>query len=245
MLHGLGGHSDRFQECATLWSSRGISVYAIDLPGFGRSDGPKGDIDSFELYQRQIETLLARVMAENSRRPVFLLGESMGGVLAVNFASRRPALLSGLLLLAPAFMDRLNVSPWRQLEALLNKLIGRRKYYDVPWNPHDFTRDEEVIARLDADPLEVRRVTGQFYFAYLPVARRARRAASRLHLPVLLLLPGDDRLIESEYTRGWFERLPATDRTLREYPGYYHALLLEKDRPPILNDVADWILQRA
>lgn len=244
MLHGLGGHSDRFQECARLWSSRGISVYAIDLAGFGRSDGPRGHVGSFEVYHRQVESLLARVMAENSRRPVFLMGESMGGVLAVDFISRRPALLSGLVLIAPAFVDRLDVPLGRRLEALLHVVVGHRKYYDVPWNPQDFTRDQEVIARLDADPLEVRRVTAQFYFAWLPVSRRARLAAARLHLPVLIMLPGDDRMIESEYTRGWFERLPATDRTLREYPGLYHALLLEKDRGPVLTDLADWILAR-
>jgi alpha-beta hydrolase superfamily lysophospholipase len=245
IVHGLGGHSDRYQECAGRWSGRGISCYAPDLPGFGHADGPKGDLDSFAVVTGVLEALLARVVAENSRRPVFLLGESMGGVVLADFVAGHPGLASGLVLVAPSFQDRLNVPLWKKAEAFLNVLVRRRKYYDVPWTPESFTRDPAVIDMLNADPLEVRRVTGQFYYAYLPVAKRAREAAPRLPLPLLVLLPGNDLMIDSNVTRDWFDLVPDGRKTLREYPGYYHALLLERDRGPILDDVADWILAEA
>jgi alpha-beta hydrolase superfamily lysophospholipase len=245
VVHGLGGHSDRYQESAGLWAGRGISVYAPDLPGFGHADGPKGHLDSFAPVADALETLLARVVAENSRRPVYLLGESMGGVVLADFVAERPGLVSGLVLVAPSFQDRLAVPLWKKAEAFLNVLVRRRKYYDVPWTPESFTRDPAVIAMLDADPLEVRRVTGQFYYAYLPVAKRAREAAPRLPLPLLVLLPGNDLMIDSDATRHWFDCVPDGRKTLREYPGYFHALLLELDRRPILDDVAGWILAEA
>lgn len=244
MVHGLGGHSDRYQECGGRWSAAGISVYAVDLRGFGHSEGPKGHIDSFERYHKDLEIVLARVMAEHSKRPVFLIGESMGGVLAVDFAVRRPALLSGLILVAPSFEDRLNVSFLTKAEALLHVMVRHRKYYDVPWNPADFTRDPAVIEELNRDPLEVRRVTGQFYFAYTPVAARARKLASVLNLPVLMLLPGEDRMIDTDYSEGYFERIASQDKTLIGYPGHFHALLLDKDRERVLEDITAWILKR-
>jgi lysophospholipase len=184
-------------------------------------------------------------MAENSRRPIFMLGESMGGILAVDFIARRPALLSGLILVAPSFRDRLGVSLRLKAEAFLNVLIRRRKWYDVPWNPDDFTRDQAVIDTLNRDPLEVRKVTAQFYFAYTPVSARARRGASLLNLPVLVMLPGDDRMIDSEYTKAYFERIASPDKELKEYPGYYHALLLDLERERIHEDVAEWVVRRS
>ncbi len=244
MVHGLGGHSDRYQECGNRWSPRGISVYAPDLKGFGTTDWPQGHVDSFERYHKDLEILLARVMAEHSRRPVFLIGESMGGVLSVDFTVRRPALLSGLILVSPSFQDRLNVSLATKAEALLHVIFRHRKYYDVPWNPADFTRDAAVIEMLEKDPLEVRRVTGQFYFAYTPTAARARKAARALHLPVLMLLPGEDRMIDSEYSEAYFERISAPDKTRIDYPGHFHALLLDQDRERVLEDIAAWILKR-
>jgi len=223
----------------------GISVYAPDLPGFGHSSGPKGHLDSFEPIFDLIETLVARVMAENSRRPVFLLAESMGAAIAIDWVSRRPALLSGLLLLAPALKDRLHVPLWKKLDALFHVLIRRRKYYDVPFEPHQFTRDPEIIRILEADPLEVRRITAQFYFAWLPVTARAIRAAPTLKLPVAVFLPGDDSMIDSAATKAWFQGLPEASRTLVEYPGRLHGLLVELDREPIFNDIARWILRQS
>lgn len=245
MLHGLGGHSERFEECALGWAGRGITTYAPDLQGFGHTPGPRGHIDSFQRYHQDLEKLLARVVAENSRRPVFLLGESLGAVLAVDFAATRPALLSGLVLVSPSFVDRLEVPAARRLEAFLHVLFRHRKWYDVPWNPRAFTRDEAFIAFLEKDPLEVRRVTAQFYVAYAATATRARREASFLHLPVLLLLAGEDRLVDTDYSRGWYERVPSPDKRLIEYPGCLHALLKEVGREVVHRDIADWIAARA
>ena len=72
LLHGLGGHSDRFHECGRVWSARGLSLYAPDLPGFGHTEGPKGHLDSFDPIFAMVDRLVAQVMAENSRRPVFI-----------------------------------------------------------------------------------------------------------------------------------------------------------------------------
>jgi alpha-beta hydrolase superfamily lysophospholipase len=176
---------------------------------------------------------------------VFLMGESMGGVIAVDFLLRRPALFSGLILLAPAFKDRLNVPLRLKAEALLNVALGRRKYYDLPWNPNSFTRDAGLAEFLAQDALEVRRVTGQFYFAYTPVAERARRGARFLKLPVLIQLPGEDLMIDSDYTRTYFERIELEDKRLIEYPGHYHALLLDTGREAVFADSAEWMLRHA
>lgn len=245
MVHGLGGHSDRFQECARRWAAGGITTYAPDLRGFGHTPGPAGHVDSFRLYHEDLEKLLARAVAENSQRPVYLLGESMGAVLAVDFVATRPALLSGLVLVSPSFRDRLGVPLARKAAAFLHVLLHHRKWYHLPWDPGSFTRDEAVIRFLEQDPLEVRRVTAQFYFAYARVVARARREAAFLHLPVLMLLPGEDRMIDTGYSRAYFERIPSPDKQLVEYAGFYHALLLELGRERVHRDIADWITARS
>lgn len=103
MIHGLGGSSINWTDLGQILASE-VASYALDLPGFGLSDPPvDGDygIEAFaEIVIGYLETLVA------VRGPgVHLIGNSLGGAIAVRVAMLRPDLLRSLSLISPAFPD--------------------------------------------------------------------------------------------------------------------------------------------
>ncbi|MDQ3761292.1 MAG: alpha/beta fold hydrolase [Actinomycetota bacterium] len=99
-LHGLGGSASNFTDLAGLVSTR-LAGMAIDLPGFGRSTPPEGFDYALDSHAEVITVFLAGLGVG----PVHLVGNSMGGAVALLVAARHPQLVRTLTLLAPAMPD--------------------------------------------------------------------------------------------------------------------------------------------
>jgi pimeloyl-ACP methyl ester carboxylesterase len=151
MVHGLGGASTNWTDFAGLLAPR-LSIELIDLPGFGQS-GPPPDRDYSIRSHTQI---VIRYLEQSGRGPVHLFGNSMGGVLAILIAARRPDLVRTLTLISPAVPDlrprRLATDPLLTL-ALLPGTGGlfRRRISRYPAE----LRARAVINLCFADPSRV------------------------------------------------------------------------------------------
>jgi pimeloyl-ACP methyl ester carboxylesterase len=99
-VHGLGGASTNFTDVADLLSAW-LETRALDLPGFGHSAPPVGDDYSLEAQGRIVIAYLERL----ARGPVHLVGNSMGGAIALFVAEERPDLVRTLTLISPAVPD--------------------------------------------------------------------------------------------------------------------------------------------
>jgi pimeloyl-ACP methyl ester carboxylesterase len=103
-VHGLGGASTNWTDLAALLSIR-FEGWALDLPGFGRSQPPPRRRYSIRGHvQAVIDVLehIAQQPGEAAGRPVHLLGNSLGGLVSLLVASRRPDLVATLTLISPA-----------------------------------------------------------------------------------------------------------------------------------------------
>lgn len=96
LIHGLGGSADNWMRVGHLLA-RDHHVYAVDLPGFGRSP-PAGRAPTMEGYVE----LIAALIRQRIREPVVLVGNSMGGLLSLLTASQHPELVRGAVLVNPA-----------------------------------------------------------------------------------------------------------------------------------------------
>jgi len=108
LVHGLGGSTNNWTDLAGLLRTR-LDVEAIDLPGHGRS-GPAPDGD---YSQRALTRAAIGYLERSGRGPVHLVGNSMGGAVALRVASSRPDLVRTLTLISPAVPDvrRLRAHP--------------------------------------------------------------------------------------------------------------------------------------
>jgi alpha-beta hydrolase superfamily lysophospholipase len=95
------------------------------------------------------------------------------------------------------------------------------------------------------DPLALRTITWRFAQEDRKLTRYAREAPTFLHLPTLLMLAGQDRIVDNRRTREYFGRFPGHRKTLIEYYGAAHTLEFESDPTQYFSDLADWIRQTA
>ena len=102
LVHGLGEHSGRYTNVVHRLVPEGYAVYALDHMGHGQSQGAREVIHTFEDLTEPLWQFRQQVVPRHSGVPTFLLGHSMGGLIASLHALEHAEGLSGLVLSAPA-----------------------------------------------------------------------------------------------------------------------------------------------
>jgi alpha-beta hydrolase superfamily lysophospholipase len=240
-LHGIASHAGWFAETAADLNRHGVEVYGLDRRGSGRSGGPRGHLDRYERALDDVEQLVRLVAAEHPGTPVFLAASSWAAKLAVVYAARRAAPLSGLLLLGPGLLPRVNLSPWRRVQVVAGHLVRPMARLPIPLTPELYTANPPYRDYIRADPLRLLDATTRFFWETARLDRRRRRDSARLGLPILLLQGDGDQMMDVPATRRWFERLAGDDKTYRAYPGAGHTLDFEPDRTAYLDDMLAWL----
>ncbi|MDD5575024.1 MAG: lysophospholipase [Candidatus Omnitrophica bacterium] len=245
LVHGLGAHSGRWEHLAAYFLRNSISSYAIDLRGFGETPGPKGHVDSFDSYFRDILALADIIKRACGAKPVFLIGESMGGLIAFSLAQRRPGAFAGLICLSPVFKSRLKFGWKRRLRAYFFCLLGVKRPIRLSFTSAMCTRDSECIKEIERDPREHRHATPQLLMQIVLAGWRARFCPGALKTPVLFLVSGvRDALVDPSATKKVYEFLQARDKKFIEYPELFHALSMELGREQVFGDILQWVRAR-
>jgi alpha-beta hydrolase superfamily lysophospholipase len=245
LVHGLGAHSARWDFLAGHFAARGFPSYALELRGFGRTpERPRGHVDSFRVYDRDILALRRLIGIEYPERKVFLLGESLGGLIVFNLCARHPEEFSGQVLIAPAFKNGMKFPLSAYLTLVSHVLIQPRKTVAVPFTSAMCTRDSDYQAAMDANPDEVREASLKLLMNTMGEQRRARKTALATAVPVLFLVPGDDRLVDERAGLKLYTRIGPADKTIIEYPGMLHALSIDRGRERVFDDILGWTERR-
>ena len=242
-LHGLGDHSGLYTALADALPARGIALHAYDHRGHGRSDGQRAWIRTWDDYLDDLGAFLDLVAAEERGVPLFLLGNSLGGLMALDFAIARRSMLRGVAAAAPPLGD-VGVPPLLMALGRVMSKVWPRFSLEVGMDLSGLARDPAIAAALVADPLFHRRGTARLSTEVTRAIRRVQQGAPQLRLPLLLLHGGADRMVPPDGTREFFARVTVADRTFREYPHAYHALFADSDADRVIADLAGWIEAR-
>lgn len=245
LLHGLGEHSGRYAHVAAGLVAAGIAVYAMDHRGHGQSEGHPVQIDRFANAVADIHTFIEWVKREQRRKPLFLLGHSMGGALALSTVIKHSEGLTGLILSGPAVAltgAPPLIGPISKVLSLIAPKLGL-----FPVDPALVSRDKAMVAAYANDPLNAHgkvpaRTLGEIVKfvdilpALLPVIK----------LPLLVQHGSEDKLAGVAGSEMLVQRVSSTDVTLKVYPGLYHEIYNEllDDRAVVLADLLSWIQKR-
>jgi alpha-beta hydrolase superfamily lysophospholipase len=241
LVHGIGGHGGQFADLAAHLVSLGYDVYAPDLPGHGRSPGPRGWIPAWESFRCSLGSLLDHIKpAGGTSPPPVLLGHSLGGTVAVDLALREPARLRGVILSNPATGAE-GVAPWRLLVARALSGLWPRFALETGIPMDALSRDPQALARLAADPLRHGRCTARLGTEFLTAAERIRCQAGQLTTPLLVLQSGADTITPPEAAWSFFQAVGVADKTWRFYPESCHELFDDLDREQVLADLVAWL----
>ncbi|MBP7928862.1 MAG: lysophospholipase [Acidimicrobiia bacterium] len=234
LVHGIGEHSGRYQHVAKQMVGSGINVAAIDLRGFGNTDGKRAYVTSVDDYLGQIQGGLERIGEFGT--PTVLIGHSMGGLLSLNYAlSDRPA--PDLLVLSAPALDAA-VTPWKRLLTPYLAKVLPKLSIPLDISGEQLSRDPKVGEAYFADDLVQTSSTTGLGAVLLSTMAATQKACAALKIPTLVLHGQDDELVPVSFT----ERLsgvPAVER--RTKPGLRHEMFNEPEGPEIVAEMVDWI----
>lgn len=242
-VHGLGDHSGLYPVLVEHFTARGTVVHAPDVRGNGRSPGQRAYVERWDEYREDLDRFVATVRREEPGLPLFLLGNSLGGLIVLDYALHGTEGVRGIIAASPP-LGRLGVpAPLLALGRVLSHVWPRfslRTGMDLS----GLARDPAVVEAVLADPLFHRVATARLSTEVSAAIARVQAGAPRFPLPLLVLHGSADRMVPPDGSRAFVARVGHPDRELREYPGAYHVLFADLDRERVLTDVEQWIAAR-
>ncbi|XP_006911506.1 monoglyceride lipase isoform X1 [Pteropus alecto] len=245
--HGAGEHCGRYDELAQMLVGLELLVFAHDHVGHGQSEGERMVVSDFHVFIRDVLQHVDFVQKDYPGVPVFLLGHSMGGAIAILTAAERPGHFSGMVLISPLVLaSPESATTFKVLAAkVLNLVLPNMSL--GPIDASVLSRNKTEVDLYNTDPLICRAgLKVCFGIQLLNAVSRVERALPKLTLPFLLLQGSADRLCDSKGAYLLMESAKSQDKTLKIYEGAYH--VLHKELPEVTNSVFHeinmWVSQR-
>lgn len=247
IAHGLGEHSGRYGNIVERMLPKGISVWAPDHRGHGQSGGKRGHVLKFSQYLSDLRLSVELAGADRPEgMPCFLLGHSMGGLIALNFAQQFPGLIDGVIASSPALGVAIEIPGVKKILGSFMSYIWPGMTMGNELDAGKISHDPKVVSAYKTDPLVHDRVSVRFFTEFLAAMETVRAQASSLKVPILLQVAGDDHLVNARSSVQFFEKLDIEDKTLQVYDGRYHEIYNEGEdlRRQVFKDLEDWLEKR-
>ena len=240
IVHGLGEHSDRYGHVAQRMVAEDYATFALDHRGHGRSEGPRAVIDRLADAVSDIDRLVLLAGDEHPGLPVFMLGHSMGGLLAVQYALEHQDRLTGLLLSGALAALDAAPAPARLIAGMLSVIAPRVGL--IALDASLVSRDPQVVAAYSADPMVHHgKLPARTVAELIAAGRRFPARVAEIRVPTLIMYGSEDRLCPPSGSVMLGERIGAADLTVIPYDGLYHEILNEPERETVLDDVCAWL----
>ena len=238
----------------------GIAFVGIEYEGHGRSDGPLGLINDWEVLVDDVSTFFKQVTAQPrfAKLPAFLMGESMGGAIAYCTYNRIPSTFKGVVFVCPMCKISDDMLPPHYVIDFLKWMLGPSGTTSflgyLPIAPSkdlaDWThriRDKGLVIWrcpliYDRHP---RLATAR---ELIDVTQRISHGLADFEAPFLVLHGKADRVTDPVLSQALYDESKSNDKTIRLYEGMWHALTSgesDENIDMVFNDVIQWVLERS
>ncbi|XP_057735941.1 caffeoylshikimate esterase-like isoform X2 [Arachis stenosperma] len=251
MCHGYA------MECSITMNSTGrklanagYAVYGVDYEGHGKSDGRQGLVLDFNSLINDCCHYFTTISEkkENKKKMRFLLGESMGGAVALLLHWKKPDYWDGAILVAPMCKIADDLRPNAMVVGVLSalsrvipswRLIPTQDIIDVAF------KEPQVRQQIRANEYcykgKPRLRTG---YELLRVSTEIEQRLNEVSLPFLVLHGEEDQVTDKAVSKQLYEVASSTDKTIKLYPGMWHGLLYGE--PPenlniVFSDIIGWL----
>lgn len=241
VIHGYLEHGGRFDRIAERLIPQGFEVRVQDMRGHGLSQGLRGYLRSYEELVEDARAWLTELRNNHPGKPIFLLGNSLGGTIAVLVALNRELELSGMILTGAVIKVSKRTLPWLQpFAGIMGRIIPKVGLVPLPLD--HITNVAEELDRLRNDPLTyqgaLRARTG---LEIIRSAKRAQGIAGQVFTPLLLMHGSEDLLADCQGVVDFFNRIDHCDKTLRVFAGAHHDIFSDAIKEDAYFELLQWL----
>ncbi|MEJ7893503.1 MAG: lysophospholipase [Solirubrobacteraceae bacterium] len=246
IAHGVSEHGGRYRYVVERLVPEGFAVYAQDHRGHGRSEGKRAQVDRMAHLVADLDGMVDHARSSHPGCPLFLLGHSMGGCIAIVYALQKQAKLDGLVLSAPLAALGAAPLPLRIVARGLSVVLPDVGLFEV--SADAVSRDPAEVEAYQDDPLTFGgKLPARTLQEIAHAVGRFEAEAHGLSVPLLVLIGTSDELVPPTAGHMIHDKASSADKTLKTYGGFFHEIFNEpageRDRP--LNDLAAWLSDRA
>jgi alpha-beta hydrolase superfamily lysophospholipase len=241
IVHGLGEHSGRYMNLVRKLVPNRYAVYAFDNRGHGRSPGRRGHVRSFSEYRQDIDAFTQFLDAnEKLKRPLFLMGHSLGGLIVLEAVLLGMSGLAGVILSAPA-LDSGGVSPILMTASKVVSRLWPTLSVKTGLDITGISRDPEVLTAYRMDLLVHGLGTPRLATESSKAMSTCFENVDQLQIPVLILHGTSDRITSPQRSREFFDHVTVSDKTYMAYDGGFHESHNDLHHEQAVQDVLNWL----
>jgi lysophospholipase len=235
-LHGIEGHSQWFANVAEVLNKHGITIYAPDRRGAGMNKLDRGHLAHYQVLLKDIETWLSYLKKTHPASKIILIGNCWGAKAAAIIAKESYRTdgknwdLSGLILTSPAIFTKPDFDFKTKCKIAFDLFFaGGKKMWPVPLDLSMFTEDAAYLDFIEHDPLRLQYASSAFFFETLRLGLFAKNAASQIKIPLLLVQAENDRIVNVEQVKNWYEKLSSSNKHMHVFQNAVHCLEFDRN----------------
>ncbi|MHA1148329.1 MAG: lysophospholipase [Promethearchaeota archaeon] len=252
IAHGMAGHGEFFVLLADKLIHEGIMVISPDFRHHGHSDGKKGDLPSFKKILKDYHLFMEFIRKKHPKIPIFLLGESMGGAVSINFAKYFPddfQKLSGIVLFAPAIKLNFPKSFWlgigilTPLITLVRIFIPSKGIISMKGNEKEGIKNPLHQQYDREDPYHLEKVSMRYLIQLFKHVIKCKKIAPKITIPTLIFQGTDDKVISIKGAKRFYNHLESKDKTLIIVEEGFHSLFTDSAFQDKWKILVEWFKQ--
>ena len=242
-IHGIQSHGGWYETSCKKFAQAGYRVLFLDRRGSGLNEVSRGDSPSFRTLLDDLKEFLQYQRKEIAGATPLILGAiSWGGKIAFGLEIRMANLVDGFILLAPGFCPKVHPTRKERFFIALGSLFSPRRLFNIPLNdPELFTSNPAAQKFLKEDPLALRKATARFLLDSVRLDFYLRIFRTKISKPILLLIAGQDKIIDNEKTIAFVKRFASGSLTVRDYPEAHHTFEFEPEPQKHIEEIEEWL----
>lgn len=242
-IHGIQSHGGWYETSCKKFAQAGYRVLFLDRRGSGLNEVSRGDSPSFRTLLDDLKEFLQYQRKEIAGATPLILGAiSWGGKIAFGLEIRIANLVDGFILLAPGFCPKVHPTRKERFFIALGSLFSPRRLFNIPLNdPELFTSNPAAQKFLKEDPLALRKATARFLLDSVRLDFYLRIFRTKISKPILLLIAGQDKIIDNEKTIAFVKRFASGSLIVREYPEAHHTFEFEPEPQKHIEEIEEWL----
>ncbi len=245
LCHGFLSDHREYGWYPKRLAQRGYSVLTYDLRGHGASEGERGVVTptSVLVDTRAAFHALLRQSATDGDR-IAMIGHSLGALITVCALAHEPRLQCGIVMAPPDYLlEELSTTERLLMGVLYHATAAPRLLGLSPRIPNqtsysDLFEDPQCMARARAIGFLQPKTPFEDYPAALLL--RGSECARRVRQPVLVMVGGNDRLVDNRHSWRVYEALAGPKRHI-VIEGSGHSIMMDWQRDRAFRHIVNWL----